>query len=404
MPDSTFLTRVVINNYKSIQHCDVNLGPLTFLVGRNGSGKSNFLDALQFVSDALNNTLEQAMRDRGGFAEIVYRSKSASHTISIELSFKLSNGGECKYSFRLGDTSMGVYGVLDESCQVLDNDRKRTYYEIKNGILILNSCVLSPHMPDRLYLIAASSDPAIRPAYDALSNMKFYNLNPDVMSGGKHNDSGENLTRDGANISSVVAKMKAQSPETLKRVEQYLSVILPNLSHVDVGRLNSFEMLEFYLYVSDFVDPQRFESLSMSDGTLRSLGVLAALFQKSKKNGLQIPLVGIEEPENGLHPFAIGALYDALTDASETRQVIVTTHNSELLDVKDIDPDSILEVASEGGDTRITQIDSINRRVISDKLFTPGELLRMNQLAPFRQTQRPEKMIVPDVASSGRVR
>lgn len=404
MPDSTFLTRVVINNYKSIQHCDVKLGPLTFLVGRNGSGKSNFLDALQFVSDALNNTLERAMRDRGGFAEIVYRSKSNSHTITIELSFNLSHGGECKYSFRLGDTSMGEYGVLDESCQIWDENRKHTHYKIENEKLILNSCVLFPHMPDRLYLVASSGDPAIRPAYDALSNMKFYNLNPDVMSGGKHNDSSDNLTRDGANISSVVAKMKTQSPETLKRVVQYLSVILPNLTHIDVGRLNSFEMLEFYLYVSDFVDPQRFESLSMSDGTLRSLGVLVALFQKSKKNGPKIPLIGIEEPENGLHPFAIGALYDALTDASETRQVIVTTHNPDLLDVKDIDPDSILEVASEGGDTRISQIDPINKKVISDRLFTPGELLRMNQLAPFRQPHPPAAMISSEVASVGRER
>ena len=349
MPSSTFLTRVVINNYKSIQHCDVKLGPLTFLVGRNGAGKSNFLDALQFVSDALNKTLEQAMEDRGGSSEIVHRSRSKFNAISIELSFNLFNGSECNYSFNLRETSNGEYGVVDESCQVWDKNRKRTYFEIKNQKLDSNSCVLLPHTTDRLYLIRASEDPALRPAYDALSNMKFYHLNPDVMTGVKHNEFSANLTRDGSNISSIVAKMKEQSPETLKRVEQYLSVILPNLKHVDVDRLNSIEMLVFYLHVTNFVEPQRFEALSMSDGTLRSLGVLAALFQKSKKNGLQIPLIGIEEPENGLHPFAIAALYDALMEASVTRQIIVTTHNSDLLDRKNIDPDSILEVASEAG-------------------------------------------------------
>ena len=66
-----FLTRVVIQNFKSIAACDVTLGDLTCLVGPNGSGKSNFLDALEFVSDALNTNLAHAIRVRGGLASIL---------------------------------------------------------------------------------------------------------------------------------------------------------------------------------------------------------------------------------------------------------------------------------------------------------------------------------------------
>ncbi len=66
MADSTFLTLVRLKNYKSIGACDVELGPLTFLIGPNGSGKSNFLDALRFVADGLRNSLDHALRDRGG--------------------------------------------------------------------------------------------------------------------------------------------------------------------------------------------------------------------------------------------------------------------------------------------------------------------------------------------------
>ncbi len=51
----SFLKRVKIRNYKSIAHCDVELGPFTLLVGRNGSGKSNFLDAIRFVADGLRD-------------------------------------------------------------------------------------------------------------------------------------------------------------------------------------------------------------------------------------------------------------------------------------------------------------------------------------------------------------
>jgi len=58
MTDSTFLTRVVLRNYKSIAECNVRLHPLVFLVGPNGAGKSNFLDALRFVADALRTSLD----------------------------------------------------------------------------------------------------------------------------------------------------------------------------------------------------------------------------------------------------------------------------------------------------------------------------------------------------------
>ena len=62
MSDSTFLTRVTLRNYKSIAACQVEMRQLMFLVGPNGAGKSNFLDALRFVADALNTTLDNAIR------------------------------------------------------------------------------------------------------------------------------------------------------------------------------------------------------------------------------------------------------------------------------------------------------------------------------------------------------
>ena len=63
---SPFITRVVVENYKSIAACDVRLGPLTVLVGLNGSGKSTFLDALRVVRDVCNSSLTTAVQARGG--------------------------------------------------------------------------------------------------------------------------------------------------------------------------------------------------------------------------------------------------------------------------------------------------------------------------------------------------
>ena len=404
MPDSTFLTRVVINNYKSIQHCDVKLGPLTFLVGRNGSGKSNFLDALQFVSDALNNTLEQAVKKRGGINEIILRAKSPCAYFVLSLTFRLGDGRECVYEIRIAPSSDDGFEVLEEICNIYFESKIESYFTVKDGIMGSLPTLEAAFASDRLYLVAASGNPAFRPVFDALSNMQFYNFNPEMIRDVQPPDAGDKLWRDGDNIASVISKMKKKSPEFILRINQYLQAIVPGLKGVETVSYGSHEALEFIQELVDFSENQRFSSMSMSDGALRALGVLVALFQIGNKNSVKIPLVGIEEPETGLHPRASGALYDALTDASNTRQVIVTTHGSDLLDVKEIDPDSILEVASEGGYTRISQIDPVSRKAISEKSFTPGELLRMNQLAPYRRPSRIANTISSVVASGARER
>lgn len=105
MKDSTFITRVIIKNYKSIAACDVQLCPLTFLVGPNGAGKSNFLDALRFVADALNSSLDHAIRDRGGINDVRRRSGGHPNHFGIRLDFALPDGSRGHYAFRIGATS-----------------------------------------------------------------------------------------------------------------------------------------------------------------------------------------------------------------------------------------------------------------------------------------------------------
>ena len=102
MPSSVFIRRVVLQNYLSIAKCSVSLGPLTFLVGQNGSGKSNFLDALRFVTDALASSPEHALRERGGINEVRRRSSGHPTHFGIRLEFDLGNGQSGHYAFRIG--------------------------------------------------------------------------------------------------------------------------------------------------------------------------------------------------------------------------------------------------------------------------------------------------------------
>ena len=92
MSNPIFLTRVVLRNYKSIGFCDVRLQPLTYLVGANGSGKSNFLDALHLVRDALAGSLGNALNERGGLNEVRRRSSDHPMDFGIRLEFMLKEG------------------------------------------------------------------------------------------------------------------------------------------------------------------------------------------------------------------------------------------------------------------------------------------------------------------------
>src|SRR3977135_3412423 len=83
-----FLRRVRIRGYKSIACCDVSLQPLTILVGRNAAGKSNFLDALAFLRDAVQYNVAEALRRRGGISSVLHRSpRTDAFSIEVESSY-----------------------------------------------------------------------------------------------------------------------------------------------------------------------------------------------------------------------------------------------------------------------------------------------------------------------------
>src|SRR5512136_2782842 len=111
MIDPVFLKRVVLNNYKSIKECSVKLGPLTFLLGQNGAGKSNFLDALRLVAESLNTSLEHTLRERGGIKEVRRRSAGHPTHFGIRLEWQLPNGTQGVYAFRVGAQKKGGFEI-----------------------------------------------------------------------------------------------------------------------------------------------------------------------------------------------------------------------------------------------------------------------------------------------------
>ncbi|MCX5215863.1 AAA family ATPase [Kitasatospora sp. NBC_00240] len=389
------LTRVRLRHFKSIAEADVELGQLLLLVGPNGSGKSNFLDSLRLVSESLQTSLDQALRARGGIAEVRRRSQGHPNNLSIQLEFR---GPEHhgQYGFTIATVRGGGYRIRQEYCKVWlksrDGEGERSadaFFEVENGGLVGHSePVMPPVGEQRLYLVSAAGLTPFRPVFDGLAGISVFNLNPDVIRQPQTPDSGEFLLRDGSNLASVLHRLERteRGRDDKERIEAYLQQIVPGMHTVTRSNLGNWETLEFKQDVPGAPHPWRFQAQSVSDGTLRALGVLVSLFAGT---GSTLSTIGIEEPESALHPAAAGVLLDALRDASERRQVIVTSHSPDLLDREGFELSEICAVRSVGGATKIGKLDAAGAMALREQLYTPGELLRTDQLLPELSAEMP---------------
>ena len=390
------ITRVSLRNYKSIPSCNIELAPLTILVGSNGAGKSNFLDALRFTSQALRFSLDHALRERGGINEVRRRSRGHPNHFGIRLEYRLPETHGW-YSFEVGARPRGRYIVRKEECVAVSADRDRSgTFRVENGENGQKVASSFSHPPgagsDRLYLMQVAGYPPFRPVYDALAGMGFYNFHPEQIRELQSPDPGDLLKPDGSNIASVLARLKAESPESAERMGAYLSKVVPGTVGMDPKTVGPKLTLEFSQRVRGDNNPWRFLANNVSDGTLRVLGMLVALHQGSGMETSNAMLVGIEEPEGALHPAAAGVLADVLLEASGRAQVVITSHSADLLDRDTIPLESIVAVVSEDGETRLAPLDEAGRSMLRDHLFTAGELLRIDQLTPDPELSQPKSL------------
>jgi len=413
-----FLRRVVIDNYKSIKHCDVTLGPLTFLLGPNGSGKSNFLEAIGFVADLLTTNLDQSLRDRGGMDQVRHRAPGAEEpNVRVLLLGVLSRGQEFGFRYEWGQPLEETCTTLGtELCWISENGADDHSYLVQSRGKVEGRHVMQasfdprpPVASDRLYLSAASSFPEFSVLYNQLAGMKFYSVNPGAIRHDQFSLGGDAVLKDGAGTLGVLQRIFSAGGWEKERIIEYMRAILPSLDRLAIESLLDYakraqpeaasfleraraggepHSLSFVLRANDH--PLHFSHHQMSDGTLRALGVLTALFQcKDRPPQRPIPLVGIEEPEATLHPAAAGVLTDALREASHWTQVIVSSHSPDLLDSKDLDPDSLLIFDMKGSETVVGPADEASKSILRQRLCTAGELLRQNQLEPDLRTPEP---------------
>lgn len=381
-----FVTTVSIRNYKSIAECRVDLGRLTWLVGTNGAGKSNFIDSLRFVADALGTTLEYALRDRGGIQAVRRQSRGHPNHFGIRLDLQLPESGRAFYSFRVGAERDGGFVVQHEECRVLPRDLgdpAAAFFVAKEGNVSSSARDVGGVLErDRLALATLSGLREFRSVYDSLRRMAFYNLNPQAIRSLQDPDPGQILARDGRNLAAVVRELgRFDTGRILKKVSEHLKAVVPGVVTVEHRPIGPKETIEFRQVVEGDDNPWRFLAESMSDGTLRALGILVAAFQAEKNEG-RVSLIGIEEPEVALHPGATDVIATVLLLASENVQVIASTHSPDLLNKKEFGSDQILAVSAEGGKTIVAPLEQDSRNALRDRLYAPGELLAIGKARP----------------------
>lgn len=368
------LRSLTIQGFRSIANERIELDNPTFLVGRNGSGKSNIADALAFLGEAMSPPLQGAISSRGGLATVLHQAPGAPYPreIGLRIDFDASKDSLPRgwYAFLLSAMSERLFFVERERCCL----EGRSFDRQGGGTLPAREGPSIRVNSDALMLPAASGLDPYAALVEMLSRIRRYAIEPNQLRQRRAPESGQTLSVDGSNAASVLEEIRTTAREDFQTICELLTAALPYEIEV---RSVPYGSSQLGLEVRQKVGQEEItlEAVSASDGTLRLLGLLLAVFQPQTPSVLVI-----EEPEASVHPEAFGVVLDLLQLAARRTQVIVTTHSPELLDAKWIEDRHLRVVTWEDGSTRVQRLSEGAKRVLQEHLAGAGELLRTGSL------------------------
>lgn len=373
------IARLILKRFRSIPSDSVDLGNPTFIVGRNGSGKSNLADAFSFLADAMVMPLHSVFDKRGGISSVRNRTSGSSYppNLGIGVVFNSINGEllSGRYSFEIRALPNYGFEVVREQCIVNKRNGTSLYFDRTKGKLSCNVPGVAPSIERSSLLMPAVGGVAeFSPIFKCLSTMRVYAIEPSKIREMQDPESGTSLRTDGSNAASVLQEIERRAPGEVDNICDILASIVPNTTKVESIKHGKKLSLQFQQDWGSKVK-LRFEAFNMSDGTLRALGLLMAVYQKPTPS-----LIAIEEPESTIHPGALGAVLDLIRHASMKCQVVVTTHSPDLLDAKWITDEHIRIVSWHEGASHLSRLADESREALKGHLMGAGELLRSNAL------------------------
>jgi len=322
-----------VKNYRALQNVALeHITPLTVLLGPNGSGKSTVFDVFAFLSECFSDGLRKAWDRRGRFREL--RSRDQDGPIVIELQYReRPDTPLITYHLEIEEQAKGPV-VAREFLRWKRGHPAAPFhfldYQYGKGKVITGEApeasdtrVVKPLSGPDVLAVSTLGTLAENPRVIALRNFitgwHLSYLSADAARGNPEAGAEERLSPTGDNLPNVVQYLREQHPDRLEQIFETLRRRIPRIEKVEAQVLEDSRLL---LLVKDAPFSKPVLSRFASDGTLKLLAYLTVLYDPDPPQ-----LVGIEEPENHLHPRLLPELAEECQQAADRTQLIVTTHS-----------------------------------------------------------------------------
>lgn len=351
-------------NYRALQRVAIkDITPLTVLLGPNGSGKSTIFDVFNFLSECFRYGLRHAWDRRGRAREL--RTRGEDGPVVIELKYREApDHPVITYHLAVDENSKGVY-VAEEWLQWRRGRHGKPFrfLEYKEG----QGRAISGEMPDqddiRVDIPLRSADliavntlgqfaehPRVAALREFITDWYVSYLSIDDARGQPEAGPHERLSKTGDNLPNVIQYLKEQHPGHLEKIFEVLRRRVPRLDSVIADPMPDGRLL---LQIKDAPFERPVLSKYASDGTLKLLAYLTVLYDPAPPQ-----FVGIEEPENFLHPRLLSDLAEECRAATEVSQLLVTTHSPFFLNALRADEVRAL-YRDEHGFTQVVRVSDI---------------------------------------------
>ena len=329
--DEMKLSELAIENYRSLREGSIAYGDLNLFIGANASGKSTILDALRFLHEGMRaREFQTPVFHRGGMIHLAWKGDAANR---IQLVVRLE-GEDRTYEWVIRLVKEGAYGfyVEEEVSEERPKEPPVKLLESSRGA----GWWWSGEKGERVTLkqngtacaLAAAAADASFPARDVaefVGRWGFFDPSPFLL---RHDwttvESGR-LDPYGRNLGETLYAIDQSSPEALEKIVAATREIVGLPDEIEIRESESDG--RFYFLQNEPGLRYRVHQMGISSGTLRMLALMTALLAETERN-----LIGIEEPENYVHPAALNAFAQYLLKVRERGQFLVTTHSPLLLD------------------------------------------------------------------------
>ena len=340
------LETITLKGFKTIQSLEnFQPRPLTVLIGPNGAGKSNFISFFRLMSWALADpdNLQLYVSQHGGASKFLHDGPAKTREIETELTIQ-TEAGENQYALRLVWAAGDAFIFADERYRF-----SRVGYP---SVAPWRETGAGHHAP-QLLAAAANGDTTARVIRDILRKIviyQFHNTSDTARMHSKwHRDDNRWLKEDAANIAPVLLRLRESDSRCYQRIVDTIRLILPFFSDFDLAPHYESLLLNWRERNSD----QVFSVSQASDGMLRVVALVTLLLQPEQ----DLPDVLIlDEPELGLHPYAINVVGGLIRAVSTRIQVIVATQSMPLVDC--FEPTDIVVVEREGRSSIFRRLDA----------------------------------------------